>query len=229
MSSDAHPIRRAALDTAPLVLGYLPFGLVLGATIEASEVSDLAGLASSLIIFAGASQLATVDLLDVGAAPGVVVLTGLVINLRHVMYSGAIAPWFQDQPTAWQVTAPFLLTDPVYSLAVIRFPGMPTARSRRVYYSTLGCLLLAAWIMMTGAGILLGNVLPEDLGLAVAVPLVFLALLVPMIEDRPTLAAAVVGGLVTLAARDVPLNLGLIIGAFSGVAAGLALDPELRR
>lgn len=229
MSNHIRPVRRAVLDTAPLVLGYLPFGLVLGATIEASSVPTAAGWASSLLIFAGASQLATIGLLDAGAAVAIVILTALVINLRHVMYSGAMAPWFRGEPTAWQIAAPFVLADPIYSLSILRFPEMPEPRTRRIYYATLGGLLLTAWIVLTGAGIVLGNVLPDDIELAVAIPLVFLALLVPMVEDRPTLAAAVVGGLVTIAAVEVPLHLGLIIGAISGVAAGLLLDPELRR
>ncbi|HEX9889665.1 MAG TPA: AzlC family ABC transporter permease [Nitriliruptorales bacterium] len=216
------------LDTAPLVLGYLPFGLVLGATIQASSVSDLAGWATSLLIFAGASQLATIDLLDAGAAVAIVVLTALVINLRHVMYSAAMAPWFRDQPRAFQVVGPFLLVDPVYSLAIARFPSMPDARTRRLYYAALGALLLANWLAMTGAGIVLGNVLPEGVDLTIAIPLVFLALLVPMVADRPSLAAAGVGGLVTIAAGGLPLHLGLIVGALSGVAAGLLVDPEVR-
>ena len=201
---------------------------MLGATIAASSVPDLAGWASSLLIFAGAAQLATIDLLDTGAAVAVVILTALVINLRHVMYSGGLAPWFREQPPSFQVAGPYLLADPVYSLATLRFPSYPDARTRRIYYLALGTLLLLAWVTMTGAGILLGNVLPDDLELAVAVPLVFLALVVPMVEDRPTLAAAIVGGLATIAADGLPLHLGLVAGSLAGVAAGLALDPELR-
>ncbi|MDX1621360.1 MAG: AzlC family ABC transporter permease [Nitriliruptorales bacterium] len=227
--TEIRPVRRAVLDTAPLILGYLPFGLVLGATIAASSVSDTAGWASSLVIFAGASQLAAIDLLDSGAAIAIVILTALVINLRHVMYSGALAPWFRDQPTWFQFAGPFVLADPVYSLSVVRFPHMEDTRSRRTYYATLGGFLLVNWIAMTGAGILLGNVLPEGVELDIAIPLVFLALLVPMIEDRPTLVAAIVGGTVTIAGEALPLHLGLFAGALSGVAAGLIVDPEVGR
>lgn len=229
MQDHPRPLRRAALDTAPLVLGYLPFGLVLGATIAASDVPDVAGWASSLLIFAGASQLAMVDLLDSGAAVAIVILTALIINLRHVMYSGALAPWFREQPTWMQFAGPFVLADPIYTLSITRFPTYEDARQRRTYYLGLGGLLLLNWVAMTGAGILVGNVLPEGLDLAIAVPLVFLALLVPMVVDRPTLAAAIVGGLVTIVAADAPLHLGLVIGALSGVAAGLIADPEVRR
>lgn len=227
-TTPASPTRQALLDVAPLVLGYLPFGLVFGATVGASPVSDLAGWLSSPIVFAGASQLAMVELLGRDAAPAVIVLTVLVINLRHVMYSGALAVWFRGAPLRFRLAAPYLLADPVYTFSIVRFPTYGTDVERRRYYLTLGSALLANWTAMTGAGVLLGARLPESVPFALAIPLVFLALLVPMIVDLPTLAAALVGGVVTIAAADAPLNLAIVLGALAGVAAGMALDGRAR-
>jgi predicted branched-subunit amino acid permease len=225
----SHPagiLRQAVTDVAPLIAGYLPFGFVLGATIADSDVPNLAGWASSPLVFAGASQLAIIQLLDSGAGIIVVVATALVINLRHLMYSGAIAPYFRDTPLWWRLAAPHLMADPTYSLAAVRFPQLPDKRSQRLYWSAFGSMLLVAWSAMTAAGILLGAQLPASLSFELAVPLVFFALLVPTVTDRPTLAAAMVGGLVTVAAHGLPLHLGLITGALSGVVAGLALDTS---
>lgn len=216
--------RRALSDAAPLIAGYLPFGFVLGATIADSQVPDLAGLASSPLVFAGAAQLAMIELLSSGAGLAVVVATALVINARHLMYSGAIAPWFIGMPTAFRVAAPHLMVDPVYSFAAVRFPQLPDTRARMRYWLALGLTIWAAWTAMTAAGIVLGARLPDTVDLSLAVPLVFLALLVPTVVDRPTLAAATTGGLVTVAASGLPLHLGLLVGALSGVAVGVALD-----
>ena len=216
--------RRALSDAAPLIAGYLPFGFVLGATIADSDVPNLPALASSPIVFAGAAQLALVELLDSGAALAVVVATALVINARHVMYSGAMAPWFDGMPSWFRITAPHLMVDPVYTFAAVRFPQLPDARARMRYWMALGLTVWVAWTAMTAAGVVLGASLPENLDLSLAVPLVFVALLVPTVVDRPTLAAAVVGGLVTVAASGLPLHLGLLVGALSGVAVGVALD-----
>ncbi|MEA3275707.1 MAG: branched-chain amino acid ABC transporter permease, partial [Pseudomonadota bacterium] len=51
-------------DVSPLLLAVIPFGLVLGVTAAASVVGGGLGIATSFIIFAGAAQLATVQLLD---------------------------------------------------------------------------------------------------------------------------------------------------------------------
>lgn len=218
------PWRRGVVEALPLIAGYLPFGLVLGATIAASDVPDLIGWASSPLVFAGAAQLALIDLLDSGAATIVVIATAAVINLRHVMYSGALAPWFRDAPTWWQFTAPHLMADPVYTLAAVRFPELPHEPARRSYYAGLGLTLFLGWCGMTAAGIVVGASLPRGVDLSVAVPLVFLALLIPTVTDRPSLAAAVAGGAVTIAADGLPFHLGLLVGALSGVAVGLGVD-----
>lgn len=224
-TSSLGPVRRGVADATPIVLGYLPFGLVLGATIARSPIPDAVGWASSPLMFAGASQLAAIELIGAQAGAVVVVATALVINLRHVMYSGGIAPWFRDAPRAFQVAAPFLLADPVYTMSALRFPDLPDGHARRRYYLALGLVLFVAWTTMTAGGILVGAALPDGIGLDLAVPLTFLALLVPAIDDRPTLLAALVGAGVALVAHGLPLQLGLLTGAVSGIAAGVLADP----
>ena len=221
------PARRAVADATPIVLGYLPFGLVLGTTIARSPIHDAVGWASSPLMFAGASQLAAIELIDTGAAAVVVVATALVINLRHVMYSGGMAPWFQDAPRTFQVLAPFLLADPVYTMSALRFPELDDASTRRRYYVALGGFMFVGWTAMTAGGILVGGALPDGLGLDLAVPLTFIALLVPAVADRPTLVSALVGGLVAVLADPLPLHLGLLVGAVAGITAGILADPEI--
>jgi predicted branched-subunit amino acid permease len=53
---------------------------------------------------------------------------------------------------------------------------------------------------------------------------VFLALLIPTLKNRPTVAAATVGGAVALLGHSMPYNLGLIVGAVSGVVAGVLAE-----
>jgi predicted branched-subunit amino acid permease len=222
------PAVRGHLDAWPLILGYLPFALVLGTAIARSPVADLAGWATSPLIFAGAAQLAILEVVGSDGSVAIAIVSALVINLRHVMYSAAMAPWFRDAGTAWQLTAPFLLNDPQYTLVSSRFPTLEDDRARRRYYLGLGLTLWSAWASLTALAILAGNRLPATLDLGPAVPLTFVALLVPGLTDRPTLAAALTGGGVAVATDGLPLHLGLLAGAIAGIAAGAVLDPEVR-
>ena len=66
--------------------------------------------------------------------------------------------------------------------------------------------------------------MPESWSLDFAIPLVFLALLMPLLRNRPSLAAALTGGVVSVVAWSAPYRLGLIIGALAGVVAGVLVE-----
>ena len=71
--------------------------------------------------------------------------------------------------------------------------------------------------------------MPGWLPLRFAVPLTFLALLVPAIRTRAHATAAVVGGSVATAGVGIPYNLGLLVGALLGVAAGSLVATKTQR
>jgi predicted branched-subunit amino acid permease len=56
------------------------------------------------------------------------------------------------------------------------------------------------------------------------VPLLFLALLVPSINDEPTAVAAAIGGFVAVVAVGAPMNLGIIVAGLSGVTAAVLVS-----
>jgi 4-azaleucine resistance transporter AzlC len=220
---DSADFRRGLRDMAPLLLGVAPFGAVAGiAAVNAGlDIFQAAGM--SLVVFAGASQLAALELLGSDAPLAVVVVTAVVINLRMLMYSASIAPYFREFEAKWKALLAYILTDQAYALSVSNYR---TDRSldRKAYYLGAAVALWGVWQVTTVAGVVLGAGVPEAWGLEFAVPLVFLALLVPAMEDRETSLAAVVGGGVAVAGADLPLNLGLLVGATVGIVAGLGAE-----
>jgi 4-azaleucine resistance transporter AzlC len=210
-------------DVIPLLLGIIPFGLIAGiATVNAGlGLAEAVGL--STIVFAGASQLATLDLIGRDAPLAIVVVTAVVINLRMLMYSASIAPHFQKLSSRMKATVAYFLTDQAYALAIARYQNEDSSRSV-AYYLGVAVTLWVVWQLMTIAGVVLGTSVPESLGLEFAVPLVFLALLIPAMEDGPTTVAGMVGGIVAVGAAGLPLNLGLLVGATVGILAGLLTD-----
>jgi predicted branched-subunit amino acid permease len=208
-------------DAAPVVLAYAPFGLALGATLAATHLPSWIAWSSSPL-FGGAAQLLAVRMLDAGASTVLVVLGALVVNARMLLYSAALAPHAAAWPTRWRWLSAYLLADPVYALAITRFAGRDadSSRDRLRYYLTVGLVVFPAWMALTGAGVLLGGVLPASLRLDLAAPLTFLLLLLPMLTSRPAYAAAVTGGTVAVAASGLPLGLGLLAGAAAGIAVG---------
>jgi 4-azaleucine resistance transporter AzlC len=211
-------------SVVPLLIGVVPFGLIFGVTAAGSAVGGGLGYASSVIIFAGAAQLATIQLITAGSAAAVVIATALVINARHLMYSAALAPHFREFPARWRLILPYILTDQAFAVSITRYDVETDPQYKRWFFSGAAISLWVTWQLTSAAGVVLGASIPESWSLEFAIPLVFLALLVPTIRDRPSVMAALVGGLVALAANDVSYNLGLLIGALSGIAAGVIVE-----
>ncbi len=202
----------------------IPFGLITGVTAANSEIGTFLAWATSWIIFAGAAQLATLDLFNAGAASVVIIATALTINARHFMYSGALAPAFQEYPSRWRLALPYLLTDQAYAITIGPYEEHIDPVYRRYFFLGGAASFWVMWQITTALGVMLGAIIPPEWGLTFAVPLVFIALLVPTLKNRPSVLAAVVGGGVAVMAVSAPYQSGLIIGAIAGVVAGTASD-----
>lgn len=215
-------MRDGVVAASPLMVGVAPFGLIFGVAAAASTVGSGLGYASSFIIFAGASQLAMLQLIDVDAAIVTVVVTALVINSRHLMYSAALSPHFRELSLGARLTLPYLLVDQAFAVSIIRFQEPTDAAYRRRFFLGAGLALWTTWQISSGVGVLVGAQLPEKWSLDFAVPLVFLGLLTIAVRNKPPAAvAAIVGGLVAVLAQGAPYQLWLILGTIAGVLAGM--------
>ncbi len=213
---------------APLLVGVIPFGLILGVAAAASSIGTMLGWATSPIIFAGAAQLVTIELTNAGAAAAVVIATALVVNARHLMYSAALADHFRAFPTRWRYGLPYLMTDQAFAVSITRYATTDDPLYKRWFFLGAGLGLWAPWQVVTAVGAVLGAQVPESWSLDFAIPLVFLVLLTLSVRDRPGLVAAVVGATAAIAGRGIPYRLGLIVAAMVGIAAGVIVERVRR-
>jgi predicted branched-subunit amino acid permease len=207
----------------PLLIPAMPFALVLGVTIAESGVGDLAGWASSFLMFGGASQLTAVTLLGEGAGVVAAVLGALTVNARHVMYSAALVPQFRAQPHWFRRVGPYLLLDQVFAL-VSTHDAPPV--NWRAYYLGAGAFAWGLWQIAVGAGVMFGPALPVDVDITFVIPALFLALLVPGLTRRPAAMAAVVAGVMTAIFWRIPNRGGMLIGGLAGILAGYLSESE---
>ncbi len=213
-----------ARAAAPVLLGIVPFGLVAGAAAVGAGLSVLQAAAMSAVVFAGASQLAMIELLGRDSTLAVVVATALIVNARMVMYSASLAPYFLDEDTGWRGVIAYVLTDQGFALSVTHYEnGSASVVGRRWFYLGAAAPLWVSWQICTVVGAVVGARVPPWLPLRFAVPLTFLAILVPAIDNTPRAVAAVVGGTVATLGVGLPFNLGLLTGAVAGVAAGVVI------
>lgn len=214
----------------PVLFALLPFGLAFGATAASSGFSPVEALGMSVIVAAGAAQLAMVQLVSAGASVAVVVLTVLVINLRLMLYSASLAPHFRRLPLWWKSLIAYHLTDQAYAATITRFDeGVTEEPDKRWYYLGTGLAIWTTWQAATMTGVFLGSWISEGWSLDFVLPLVFIALAVPAVKDRTTGAAALSAGVAAVFAAALPLNLGLIGATLVGVLGGLAMETLIER
>lgn len=224
MSEQSKQFWAGAQAEIPLLIGVIPFGLIYGALALNAGLSPAEAQMMSSIVFAGSAQFITAQLVH-EAAPGlVIVLTIAVVNLRHMLYSASMAPYIASLPTRWKAVLSYLLTDEAYAPTILHYEKHGATPHAHWFWFGAGCTLWVFWQMSTAVGVFLGAAIPESWSLDFALPLTFIAMLVPVLRGRPAVAAALSAGAVALLAFSLPYRLGLIVAALVGILVGTLLE-----
>jgi 4-azaleucine resistance transporter AzlC len=218
--------RAGARDTLPLVVGATPFGIIFGAVAVNSGLSAWATAAMSLFVFAGSSQFVAAGLVAGGAGLLVIVLTTLVVNLRHSLYSVTLAPFVKHLPQRWLLPLGFSLTDETFLVAVDRYRRPDASPYKHWYQAGSAVFMYANWQVWTWVGIFAGQALPnpESWGLDFALVVTFVGMLVPSLRSRPMVVCALAAGAAAILLSGLPNQLGLMAAALAGVAAGVLAE-----
>ena len=161
-----HPAFREGIrDMAPLAAGISAWGLMTGVAMVKSGMSVVEALAMTLLVYAGSSQLAAIPLLVAGAPIWVVLATGFCVNLRFVVFSLHLRPYFMHMPRWRRLVNGYLTADLSYALFTRRFPlAADTAVERREQEAYLAGNYGVTWSSWMGAsllGIVLATFIPS--------------------------------------------------------------------
>jgi 4-azaleucine resistance transporter AzlC len=208
----------------PLLIGVFPFGMIYGALALNAGLSTAAAQMMSSIVFAGSAQFITAQLIHDSTPGFVIVLTIAVVNLRHMLYSASLAPYLASLSTRWKALLSYLLTDEAYAPTILHYEATGVTPSAHWFLFGAGCSLWLTWQVSTALGIFLGAAIPESWSLDFALPLTFIAMVVPVLKNQPAIAAALSAGAVALVAFSLPYKLGLILAALVGIVVGTILE-----
>ena len=211
-----------------MLLGIIPFGVITGVAMVASGIPPLVALLMSLIVFAGASMVASAQLLASAAPAALIILTTLIINLRFMMYSASLRLHFAEAPLRWRVAIAYLIADNVYGLLLSRFSEHPKDEGKLEYFMGAGIVVWAAWQVAVLGGILIGAGVPASWRLEFAAPLAFIAMTIPHLRDRAMIAAALAAGVAVISAHELPLRLNIVAAAAVGITVGLFFEKKTR-
>jgi predicted branched-subunit amino acid permease len=212
----------------PAVLAITVFGVLYGAAARPLLGPELT-LATSVIVFSGALQFATVGLVAAGAAAPAVLLTAVILNLRHIVLGAVLRPRL-GRSRVRRAMQSWFLVDETFGFAVaagsdpaLSGPERITATERTLVVTGICCY--AAWIVGTAVGVV-GGSLPALQGFAEAIfPVLFIGLAALAARSRSIAVRAVTAALITAVIVVTLPDARALAPVVAGVLAALPGDP----
>ncbi len=223
-------IKSGINDAVPIIIGYVPMGAAYGIIARQSGMGLFPAILMSLIVFAGASQFIAVGLLAGGASPFEVVLTTFFVNLRHVLMSASLSPFFKKVSSRIIPFVAWGVTDETYAISIGKF----NARQADYRYSlALNYTAYASWITGTVMGAFAGYIVPAALqsSLEFALYSMFVGLLILQLSNRLHMLIAVFSASMSIIFSRFMGGTWrhIIAAAMTGATLGLLLEEGTRR
>lgn len=209
----------------PLLIGVSPFGMIYGVLALSAGIGALPAQAMSAIVFAGSAQFITTQLVAVNAPLFLTVLTILVVNLRHALYSASIAPYLQRLRPIWKIGLAYLLTDEAFAVTIAEYQKRTEIGTQaHAFFLGAGLALWGGWQASTAVGVFLGAMIPQTWSLDFTLALTFIAIVVPTLKDRTLIAAAMVASVIAVLTIGLPYKLSLLAAAFCAILAAYGIS-----
>lgn len=226
-------LRRGYTAMLPLWLGAVPFGVTYGVLAQQAGFGAIEAQLSSMLIYAGAAQMAMISLFDDGAAVVAIVLTTFVLNLRHILYGLSLSRELgMGRVRPRRPILATVLTDESYGIALADGQKGDPARRADAFLFGASISLYTPFALSTLTGVALGGVLPdaEKLGLELVFPLSFAVLLLPLLRTWRAVGVALVAAALVLAAgRVFGGGVAPLIATVGGAGLGAMLDGRTKR
>jgi 4-azaleucine resistance transporter AzlC len=194
------PSRAAISEGWPVLLTTVVVAVTYGVIARQAGLSVIEASGSSVVVFAGAAQFATIGLLKDGATPLEIGVSVLLINLRHALMAASLRPFFAGASLARRLGLAYVLTDEAFAMSIGWF-----RRGHRdlSYYVTFATGLWLCWNIGTIAGAVFGAGIdrPERYGVDFAITACFVAIVTLSARHRSDAAVALIAALVAAALR----------------------------
>lgn len=215
----------------PLMIGAMPLGILFGTLAVEQGFSIVEALAMSAFVFAGSSQFIALGLLATGTPLPLILLTTLIVNLRHLLYALSLLPHIKRLSQQWRFLVGFWLTDESFAVAIDRYRRSDCSPFKHWYYLGAAVLMYSNWQACTVIGVWLGRQLPNtaNWGLDFAMSVTFIGMVIPYLQMFSMQIAVLVAGVVALLLHALPHQLGLIVAAMAGAIAGFCTDDYGKR
>jgi len=216
-------LRAGVQAMAPAFVATGTWSLVTGIAMVKSGLTESMALTMTLLAYAGSAQLTSLPLIASGAPLWLIFAAGFAVNLRFVIFSAGLQPYFRQLPWPKRLAIGYFTTDMSFVLFMPRYGDAAVRGTREQLWFFLGAIGVGwlVWQLSAVAGIYLGTFVPTTWSLDFAAVLALLAIAAPLINSRPMLISVLAAGLTAWIGQTLPLRLGLAAAIIVGVVAGM--------
>ncbi len=214
----------ATIDIMPLSLACIPWGILTGSLAIEVGLSPAQAMCMSLLVFAGAAQIAGLNMLQLASPLLSILGTTFVVSSRHLLYSAVFRNFAQGLPRHKRYLLAFLLTDEMFAIAEAY--RKQYCHFHYHYAVSAGFAFYIIWNLSTLSGIILGTALGNitELGFEFAVAALFIAIVIPAINNLASLTAVLVSGFVIITSELYGITNGILLAGLSGMVSAFCID-----
>jgi 4-azaleucine resistance transporter AzlC len=211
-------IYQATIDMLPLGIAVIPWGILCGSLAIKIGLSPIQAQLMSLLVFAGAAQLASLTL--IGGALSSIFTSTFVISSRHLLYSAVFREHVRQSSLSTRCCTAFFLTDEMFAVTCAYIEKHKSYN--HLYAISTGIVFYIMWNISTFIGINVGQFIPniENMGLEFAIAATFIAIVIPSIKSLSTLISVLASGVSVLVLTDMGNEHALIIATLIGIISG---------
>jgi len=143
-----------------IAIGYAPVALTFGILATQFGVSFWEAGLMSFFVFAGASQFIAIEMIHQGATMWMIALTTFIVNIRHMLMSLSVVPYFPARTLRWSLSLAQGLTDETFVLNTRVLKDVVGEENRRWVMLGINLGSFISWVVFTMLGGLIGKWLP---------------------------------------------------------------------
>ena len=224
MNKRLKTLTKGIADVSPLMIPVVPFGIIFGVISMELGLSPYMTFGMSVIIFGGASQIVLLQLFSGGASSLVAITSVGAVNSRHLLYGAVFSEYLSNLKLSWKVILSYVLIDQAFAVSNTYFKKNKENKFKHYHLLGAGFTCWTVWQVSTILGIVLGSVVPEELGLSFTISLTFLALLINDFRKFKNVIVMLVSGIVaTIGYNTIPFEAYIIVAALSALVVATLL------
>ena len=222
---------RGITDVSPLMIPVVPFGIIYGVIGMDLGIGPYMTLGLSIIIFGGASQIVLLQLFSGGASSLIILSSVGAVNARHVLYGAVLSEHLSGLKLSWKIILSYIMTDQAFAVSKDYFKKDNKDNNQHYHLLGSGFTCWTIWQISTILGIVLGSIVPEELGLSFTISLTFIALLISDFRKLKSIIVMLVSGVIaTIGYNTIPFKAYIIVAALSAlIVAALLTSIDLKK